>query len=479
MSKWSLIKEIRLVTILTIMKKFKKGEKIQEGGRLMKKSGILLLAVVSLSSLFIGLFVADAQATSEIIFRPGPGKNDGSDNGSINGGKDTYLFRSDPTKNYGSEPYIVGYPKSNCNLGEAKAYIQFELSSLPADVQQVFLGVTHSPHTTYCYSNCNANYYFYPVNQPWSETTLTFNTMPAEGAAVYGPINITFPNDFKNREYEITGIYRNWKNGSVPNYGLAIYSPTVGCNNAAVWFIVHSSDDPDQNVRPYLRIIPSENRPPNALDETVWKISGSFTAAIKFPNYVELSVKLPKLETFWNTLGMGEAFSFNGDGTFEDLMLSFLPMLAGDVKVPMPTWEQNGSNFTIDVTGFSLALADALQNALGNIATIGGAPSKTPTFSGKVDSKGASISGKLAISYDISIELGEQGLTPMDGTLSLTMTFKGTRLTSGTASARAAFESASSTLWSKVKSEGALKFFSVIKNTISEIKALVPPKGIK
>lgn len=463
-----------------MMKKFRKKGKIQRGGHLMKKSGILLLTVVSLFSLFVGLFAADAQATSEIIFRPGPGKNNGSDNGSISGGKDTYVsgFYDGPNdhrnRNFGSEAVIVGTPRTNCNPSETRAYIQFDLSSLPADVQQVFLGVTHFPHTTYCYSNCNADFYFFPVSQSWNETNLSFNTKPTEGTAVYGPVNITFPNDFKTREYDITGIYRNWKNGSVPNYGLAIYSPTVGCNNAAVSFYVHSSDDPDQNVRPYLRIIPSEVRPPNALDETVWKISGNFTAAIKFPNYVELSVKLPKLETLWNNFGIGEAFSFNGDGTFEDLMLSFLPMLASNLEVPMPTWEQNGSNFTIDVTGFSLALADALQNALGNIATIDGTPSKTPTFSGKVDSKGASISGKLAINYDISIELGELGLTPIDGTLSLTMTFKGTRLMPGAASARAAFESASSSVWSKVKSEGALKVFSVIKNAISEIKALVP-----
>ena len=193
---------------------------------------------------------------SEIIFRPGPGKNDGSDTGSLNGGKDTLASGSDPAKNYGSEPYIVGTPKSNCNPAETKAYIQFDLSSLPPNVNKVFLGVTHFPHNISCITNCNADFYFYPVNQPWNEMTLTFNTKPAEGAAVYGPVNITFPNDFGTREYDITGIYTKWKNGTVPNYGLAIYSTTVGCNNAAVMFYVHSSDDPEQNLRPYLRIIP-------------------------------------------------------------------------------------------------------------------------------------------------------------------------------------------------------------------------------
>lgn len=192
---------------------------------------------------------------SEIIFRPGPGKNDGSDNGSQNAGKDTSAAGGDPAKNYGAESYITGTPKSNCNPAETKAYIQFDLSSLPANVSQVFLGVTHITHTN-CYDNCNADFYFYLVTQAWNEMTVTFNNRPTEGGAVYGPLNIKAPNDLKTREYDITSIYKNWKNGSVPNYGLAIYSPTVGCNNAAAMFYVHSSDDPDPNVRPYLRIVP-------------------------------------------------------------------------------------------------------------------------------------------------------------------------------------------------------------------------------
>jgi len=452
----------------------------------MKKSGFLLLAMASLISLSIGLFAADTQATSEIIFKPGPGKNDGSDNGSINGGKDTLVSRfNDGTndhrnKNFGSELSMTGSPRSNCNPSDVKAYIQFDLSSLPANVQQVFLGVTHVPHTTYCYSNCNADFYFYPVSQSWNEMTLTYNTMPAEGAAVYGPINITFPNDFGTREYDITNTYRNWKNGSAPNYGLAIYSPTVGCNNASAVFNVHSSDDPGQTVRPYLRIISSSPPPPtSSLSDTGWKISGNFTAAIKFPNYVELSVKLPKLETFWNTLGIGEAFYYHGDGTFEDLILSLLPMVAGNtgVDVPLPTWKQDGLNFTVDITEFSAALADALQNLLGDVATIDREPTKPPSFSGKVDSRGASISGKLTVNYSLSIALGELG-SPMDGTLSLTMSFKGTPLQPGATSAQAAFESTSWSLASKAQSDGALRLSSAIQNLLSEIKALVSPNGI-
>ena len=55
------------------IRKFRSDSEDIGGGR-MKKSGFLLVAVVSLFNLVMGPFVADALATSEIIFKPGPGK---------------------------------------------------------------------------------------------------------------------------------------------------------------------------------------------------------------------------------------------------------------------------------------------------------------------------------------------------------------------------------------------------------------------
>jgi len=119
------------------------------------------------------------------------------------------------------------------------------------------------------------------------------------------------------------------------------------------------------------------------------------------PNLVELSVKLPKLETYSSTFGAGEMFYFHGDGTFEDLLLSLLPMLGNKALRFRSTWSQNGLNFLIDVNDFSNAVADALQSMLGDLATVSPQPTSEPSFSGKVDSRGASISGKLAINYSV------------------------------------------------------------------------------
>lgn len=356
----------------------------------MRKLGFLFLAVVSLLSLFAGSFVADVQAT-EIILKPGPGPNNGSDNGSANGGKDTTVSAGNAADlNYGTSPTISGLPTSNCNATDTKAYIQFDLSSLPADVQQVFLGVTHVPHTNYCYSSCNADFYFYPISQSWNEKTVTFNTKPAEGAAVYGPINIAFPNDLKTREYDITGIYKKWKNGSVPNYGLAIYSPTVGCNNAAVMFNVHSSDDKDQSVRPYLRII-SDNPPPSPGPPAgTWTVDGTMKITVKIladgNKFFDVTLN------FSDLAAMGETFNFNPDGSFED----GFGLLVGQ-------WSQSGTKFTVDLS----------EDRLSSLNDMGIFVEKTSgSFTGSIQKSG--IKGKFNLVLDIygdaTSELGSMAL---------------------------------------------------------------------
>lgn len=210
---------------------------------------IIFLAVMLMVDLLSAQYV--------MTFQPNGGLNDGSDSGTVNGGKDAWVNRYSPNDNNGTSMYNISSPRSNCNTSDYKAYLQFDLATLPdsSAVDSVFFGVTHYSHTNYCYSNCNADFYFYYVTSPWDEMTIIESNQPTEDATpFYGPINITFPNDFQNREYNITNAYYHWKTNPAVNYGFAIYSPTVGCNNAAVVFNIHSSDDTDATTRPYLKI---------------------------------------------------------------------------------------------------------------------------------------------------------------------------------------------------------------------------------
>ena len=190
-----------------------------------------------------------------MVYQPNGGANDSTDEGGLNSGKDSWVNRYSPGDNYGDNEYVLASPRSNCNTSDYKGYFKFDLSGLPEVVDSVKFGVTHIPHDTYCYSNCIADFYFYYCTSAWNEMTLIQNNLPSESSTpFYGPVPIDFPNDFGNVEYDITTAYNYWKDTNNVNYGFAIYSPTVGCNNASVGFYVRSSDDTIAANRPYLKI---------------------------------------------------------------------------------------------------------------------------------------------------------------------------------------------------------------------------------
>lgn len=214
------------------------------------------LLVTALAMMFFSLqsYAAIGKKDSVLIFRPGPGLNDSSDQGGISGGMDTWAYQGNPGTNYATDPYLIAAPISNCNSTHSMDYIRFDVSNLPDTVDSVFIGFTHFDHTSYCLSNCYADFYFHRVTQPWYESTINYGNQPSMDTAFYGPVNVTFPNSFGTREYNITSTYRLWRDSIVANYGMVIESPSVGCNNAAVMFYVHSSDDTDSITRPYLKI---------------------------------------------------------------------------------------------------------------------------------------------------------------------------------------------------------------------------------
>ena len=197
---------------------------------------------------------------SVIIFQPGSGLNDSTDQGGLQGGKDVQYLGNFPSTNYATDPVIYSYPISNCNEAQANAFIQFDMSTLPDLVDSVKVGFTHWAHTHYCYSNCVADFYFHKVLEPWYEQEVTYNNQPLSDSVPFlGPIHFTFPNDFGQQEYDITDVYNQWKSGALANNGFSIKSPTVGCNNAAVQFTVYSSDDTVVSARPYLKVFYKHN----------------------------------------------------------------------------------------------------------------------------------------------------------------------------------------------------------------------------
>lgn len=220
----------------------------------MDAMGQVDLADPLVAEVIDGRIQAALEQAFQTLLKPAPGPNNGTDDGSESAGKDAYAWSCGGSHS-GSEASMVGTPRSTCNQCNGKAYIQFNVDNLPSNVQNVYLGVTHYPHDVSCNSMCSADFYFYPVLDAWSETTIGSGAMPAEGSAVFGPLPISFPNNFGTKEYDITDIYTSWKDGTVSNNGLAIYSPDSGCVNASAMFNVHTSDDPDPALRPYLKAV--------------------------------------------------------------------------------------------------------------------------------------------------------------------------------------------------------------------------------
>lgn len=217
------------------------------------KTSILVLATVILQ--------ATAIAQTPIIFQPGPGQNDGSDMGTLNAGMDATVNQSTPETNYGDASAVVSLPPSNCNETEVESYIRFDISLLPDVVDSVFLNFYHLPQTNYCYSNCDAYWNFAPLTEEWGENTVNWNNRLDYGEPYGASIHFTFPDTGGWHRYNITSLYNDWKSGAVYNYGIAIYSTTEGCNNAAIMFYAASSDDTTAGGlhRPYLEVYETPN----------------------------------------------------------------------------------------------------------------------------------------------------------------------------------------------------------------------------
>ncbi len=199
-------------------------------------------------------FVAiSINAQTPIIYQPGPGLNDGTDEGGINGGKDAFVGDWD-NLNHGIDVAWTASPISNCNNTTWFSYMKFDVNSLPSNVDSVILVFHHLNPSAYCYSNCNADFHFARVLDVWSEIALNFTTLPAKDTDFYSRLSLNWDDTLGIGRYDITSTYNLWRNEVVPNNGFAIYSSTVGCNNACVYFSGWASDDTAIWRRPYLEV---------------------------------------------------------------------------------------------------------------------------------------------------------------------------------------------------------------------------------
>ncbi len=195
----------------------------------------------------------------ELTFQPSSGLNNGTDEGSGTGGKDTYIDSpyGDASVNFGSNAELMfdyytsysGYP-----------LLKFDVSTLPNNIAsaRLYLYATSNCGGAPNQSTCpNMNWVINSITSAWNEMTITYNTRPTLTGS-YGTLNIPASvTGIENARWvsvDITNLYNDWKNGIVTNYGIG-FTRSGSSGDGGVWYNhVASSDYVTASLRPKLVI---------------------------------------------------------------------------------------------------------------------------------------------------------------------------------------------------------------------------------
>ena len=216
----------------------------------------------------LNLTIAPASLAQTSTLQPGPGLNNGTDDGSLNQGKDRASY-GDPS---GASTVLPLY-YSPCNIGYQPGYLQFATTGLPTQ------GVTKAQIQVYAKVFFNGAGWPWQIRQillnarrvtaPWTETTLPASVAPAVLAsnriATVGGGSAGFVEFEGWLSFDVTALYQDWVNGTVPNYGIQLAIDTSYCANGDE-FYVYSSDYATPSLRPKLVLESQPSSPRLTLD---------------------------------------------------------------------------------------------------------------------------------------------------------------------------------------------------------------------
>jgi hypothetical protein len=196
-----------------------------------------------------------------IIFKPTGGLNDGTDDGSICKGIDSGTYYADP--DLSAYPFIF-VDNSNCNVGTMRSFFQYDVTSLPVNVQKVELILhqrvyTHGDGIPWPIS---PTFNLRRITGSWNEKTITypqdvsFDPLILDShyiqTAHCGPAACVEFDGYLS--YDITDAYRGWTNGTYTNYGLRLTIDDSYCPNGDATSAWTSDNNVNITDRPYLKI---------------------------------------------------------------------------------------------------------------------------------------------------------------------------------------------------------------------------------
>ena len=139
-----------------------------------------------------------------------------------------------------------------------------------------------------------------------------------------------------------------------------------------------------------------------------YRIDGSLKVSVNFPDFISATITLPKLMTLG--IAAEEYFYFKKDGTDDRVFTDKL--LESYLGTDLGHWEQNGCNFTINLSDLADSLLDLLADNDLEAEIIG-----SKTLTGKISTRDGTNSGKFSLKIDV--------ISPIKGSLSISLTFKG------------------------------------------------------
>lgn len=228
--------------------------------------------------------VLNADGSYTYIFRPSAGANNGTDQGGLTSGKDAGAVLQNGIGTFLTPASaVIGIFNSNCNAYDTQAYFQWDVSDLPASVTRVRFVTHHRIISVYTPYQVNPTTMIARTPMvPWEEHTLTWNTRPPVAPAIWGSVNITTPGvvgvAYDGPAYmDLTELYRAWKDGTLPNYGIEYSRSQRFCENGNANNVDTSDSVPGAggiDRRPYLEITYAAESPGEACQEDLVALQG-------------------------------------------------------------------------------------------------------------------------------------------------------------------------------------------------------------